>query len=52
MKAVNLRTEYLENPVGIDLLHPRLMWTCEGGKKQTAYRITAVSTTCAGRGLR
>ena len=43
MKAVNLRTEYLENPVGIDLLHPRLMWTCEGGKKQTSYRITAVS---------
>ncbi len=43
MKAVNLRTEYLLNPIGIDTDKPRLMWNCEGGKKQTAYRITAVS---------
>ncbi len=40
MKAVRLRTEYLNNPIGIDLRHPRLFWNCEGGKKQTAYRIT------------
>ncbi len=40
MKAIRLRTEYLFNPVGIDVSHPRLMWNCEGGKKQTAYRIT------------
>lgn len=39
MKAVRLRTEYLFNPIGIDLNHPRLMWNCEGGKTQTAYRI-------------
>ena len=39
MKAVRLRTEYLNNPLGIDIKHPRLMWNCEGGKKQTAYQI-------------
>lgn len=42
MKAVNLRTEYLKNPIGIDMEKPRLMWTCEGGKVQSAYRIKAV----------
>ena len=41
MKAINLRTEYLINPVGIDIQHPRLMWTCEDGIKQTAYQIIA-----------
>ncbi len=39
MKAIRLRTEYLENPMGIDIRKPRLMWNCEGGKRQTAYRI-------------
>ena len=39
MKAVRLRTEYLEDPIGIDIQHPRLFWNCEGGKMQTAYRI-------------
>jgi len=39
MKAINLRTEYLVNPVGIELQHPRLMWVCEEGLKQTAYQI-------------
>ena len=43
MKAINLKTEYLTNPVGIDLKNPRLMWNCEGGKKQTAYRIVAAT---------
>ena len=41
MKAISLRTEYLINPIGIDIRHPRLMWNCEGGTKQTAYRIVA-----------
>lgn len=41
MKAINLKTEYLVNPIGIDIRHPRLMWNCEGGTKQTAYRIVA-----------
>ena len=39
MKAINLRTEYLVNPAGIDTQHPRLMWVCEEGLKQTAYQI-------------
>ena len=43
MKAINLKTEYLMNPIGIDIQNPRLMWTCEGGKTQSAYRIVAVT---------
>lgn len=43
MKAINLKTEYLINPIGIDIQNPRLMWTCEGGKTQSAYRIVAVT---------
>ena len=39
MKAIRLRTEYLVNPLGIDVQHPRLMWNCEGGVKQSAYQI-------------
>ncbi|MDO4853590.1 MAG: family 78 glycoside hydrolase catalytic domain, partial [Clostridia bacterium] len=39
MKAIRLQTEYLTNPIGIDVQHPRLFWNCEGGKRQTAYRI-------------
>ena len=41
MKAVNLRTEYLINPVGIDIPNPRVFWHCQGGVKQTAYRIVS-----------
>ena len=39
MKAIRLRTEYLKNPIGIDLQQPRLMWNAEGGTRQTAYEI-------------
>ncbi|MBR0208273.1 MAG: family 78 glycoside hydrolase catalytic domain [Oscillospiraceae bacterium] len=39
MKAIRLRTEYLENPIGVDFEHPRLMWNCEGGVRQTAWQI-------------
>ncbi len=39
MKAIRLRTEYLFDPIGIDIQHPRLMWNCEGGLTQTAYQI-------------
>lgn len=41
MKAISLRTEYLVNPIGIDIRQPRLFWNCEGATKQTAYRIVA-----------
>ena len=43
MKAVNLRTEHLVDPIGIDIRTPYLSWNCEEGKKQTAYEIEAVS---------
>ena len=39
MKAINLQCEYLKNPIGIDVTLPRLMWTCEGGTKQTVYEV-------------
>ncbi len=39
MKAVRMRTEYLMNPVGLDIQRPRLHWNCEGGIRQTAYQI-------------
>ena len=41
MKAIRLQTEYLTNPIGIDVHDPRLSWNCEGGITQTAYRIVA-----------
>ena len=41
MKAINLKCEYLINPIGIDIQNPRLMWNCDGGIKQTAYHIIA-----------
>lgn len=41
MKAINLKTEHLTNPLGIDFENPRLMWNCDGGIAQTAYRIEA-----------
>lgn len=39
MKAIHLQTEYLTEPVGIDITKPRFYWNCDGGIKQTAYRI-------------
>ncbi len=39
MKAIRLRTEYLNKPMGIDIKNPRFMWNAEGGVKQTAYQI-------------
>ncbi len=41
MKAINLKNEFLYNPICVDIQKPRFMWNCEGGIKQTAYRITA-----------
>ena len=41
MKAINLKTAHLINPLGIDIHKPLLTWTCDGGIKQTAYQIIA-----------
>lgn len=39
MIAVNLRTEYLKDPMGIDIAKPRLFWNCQNGVTQTAYQV-------------
>lgn len=39
MKAIRLRTEYLNEPLGLGIAAPRFYWNCEGGRKQTAYQI-------------
>lgn len=41
MKAINLKTAHLVNPLGIDIRKPLLTWTCDGGIHQTAYQIVA-----------
>jgi alpha-L-rhamnosidase len=41
MKAIRLRTEYLEEPIGLGIAAPRLYWNCVDGVKQTAYMIIA-----------
>ena len=33
MKAVNLKVEYMTNPIGISYICPRFSWTDEGEKK-------------------
>lgn len=43
MKAVKLKTAHLSNPLGIDVIRPFLSWNAEGGIKQTAYQIVALS---------
>lgn len=40
MKAIRLRTEYLLNPLGIDITKPRLSWVDEDGLTQKGYRLT------------
>ena len=42
MELVNLKTEYLVNPLGIDIIHPHLSWNVIGDdiNKQTAFEIT------------
>ncbi len=42
MEIKELRTEYLSNPIGIDVLRPRLSWLLSSqtrGARQSAYRI-------------
>jgi len=49
MKPSELRCEFLENPIGIDVVKPRLFWKFEleqdiYGAAQTAYQIHAAKT--------
>lgn len=39
MKAINLLTEYLKSPIGIDVVSPTIYWNCDSGIKQTAFQI-------------
>ena len=39
MKAINLRCEYLKEPIGINIEKPRLSWNCFAGNKQSAYEV-------------
>ena len=41
MNAFRMKTEYLTEPVGIDIPRPRLFWNCEQGQRQTAFQILA-----------
>lgn len=45
MQAIRLKTEHLQNPIGVDFTVPRLFWNCDGGQKQTAYQVIAASDT-------
>lgn len=31
----------MKNPIGLGTVKPRILWNCDGGKKQTAYCINA-----------
>ena len=47
LKPVGLRTEYLQNPDGVEAAQPRLQWRVEAegrGHRQTAYRILVASS--------
>jgi alpha-L-rhamnosidase len=48
MKFASLLVEYSENPVNIDMAHPRFSWIISSGgrrQKQIAYRITVASSS-------
>src|SRR6266508_3554814 len=49
----NLTCEYRVNPLGIDVVQPRLSWQLESsqrGARQTAYRILAAASESAHSG--
>ena len=41
MRAINCKTEYMTNPIGLDTESVLLSWNCEDGSFQTAYHIEA-----------
>jgi alpha-L-rhamnosidase len=47
IRPTRLRCEYLTNPLGIEVVHPRLSWILqseERGQKQTAWQVLVSST--------
>ena len=52
MQITRLRCEYLENPLGLEVAHPRLFWQMQSdreGARQVAYRITTDNGWDSGR---
>lgn len=45
MRAIRLKTEFLYNPIGIDVKIPRMQWNCEDGIRQSAYQVIAKDET-------
>ena len=43
MKILDLKVEYLHNPIGVDFVQPRFSWKLVDGIRQTAYQILAIS---------
>jgi alpha-L-rhamnosidase len=46
VRVADLRCEYLANPLGIDVVQPRLSWKLDSqwrGQKQTAYQVLVAS---------
>ena len=41
MKATDIKIERLKNPVGVDFQRPEISWVCDGGIRQSAYRVVA-----------
>lgn len=39
MRAINLKTDYLRDPLGFGISLPRLFWNCESGVTQTACQV-------------
>ncbi len=39
MKAIQLKVEYLTEPLGLGIAAPRFYWNCQGGRTQSAYQI-------------
>src|SRR5215211_5713641 len=47
LEPVDLRCEYLREPLGIDVARPRLSWALRGGvrgERQSSYRVVVAST--------
>jgi alpha-L-rhamnosidase len=47
LKPSYLRCEYVENPIGVQSLHPNLSWRCDDsrqGGRQTSYQIVMADT--------
>jgi hypothetical protein len=50
LEPVQLRCELAEDPLGVDVPHPRLLWQVQSaarGQRQTAYQILAASSASA-----